>query len=76
MTGEQVMECMNNSWRALARIYAKDPDNSTRIAMNIIARILGEVESAVKESHREKEEQNREGQITIEEWIAFLSKED
>lgn len=76
MTDKQVVECIDNSWRALACIYTKHPDNSTRIAMNIVSRIIGKVKSEVDKSHKKKEESGREGQLSIEDWIAFLSEED
>lgn len=65
MTDMDVVECLHNAWVALARQYDKYPDDGIRCGMNLLAKVIGEVKSEVEENHREK-------QITIEEWIAML----
>lgn len=75
MSGEEILESMDNSWKALNRIYSTRPDDSIRMAANIVARIIGEVKSEAENFHQKEDKTNREGQITIEEWIAFLNGE-
>ncbi|HIR00549.1 MAG TPA: hypothetical protein IAB23_12875 [Candidatus Scybalocola faecavium] len=65
MTDTEVVESFNNAWRALYKQYRKSPSGEIQGALNMIGRIIGKVESEVKESHREH-------QITIDEWIAML----
>ncbi len=42
----------------------------------LIVLVLRHLADEVEKSHQAEEETDREGQMTIEEWIAFLSKED
>lgn len=65
MTDREVISSLDNAWIALAKQYKKYPDNGIRCGMNLLAKIIGRVKSEVEESHKE-------GQITIEEWIAML----
>lgn len=65
MTDTEVVESFNNAWRALCKQYRKHPRGDIQGALNMLGRIIGEVESEVKESHREH-------QITIDEWLAML----
>ena len=67
MTGKEVIDSFNNAWRALAKQYTDRPDESTRCAMNLIAKMIGEVESQVNRPRKG-------GQITMDEWIAILQK--
>ncbi len=69
MTDTEVVESLDNAWRALARQYNRHPDEGIRCGMNLLAKVIGKVRSEVEESHREK-------QITIEEWIAMLQRKD
>lgn len=68
MTGKEVIESLDNAWRALTRQYDKNPDEGTRCGMNLLAKIIGIIKTEVEESNKEK-------QITIEEWITILQKE-
>ena len=67
MTDKEVVKSLDNAWMALARRYKKYPDEGIRCGMNLLAKIIGEVKTEVEENHREK-------QITIEEWIAMLQE--
>lgn len=69
MTDVEVIESLNNSWRALVKQYSCRPDESTRNALNMLAKIIDKVEHEVKESKKSK----KEHQITIDEWIAALN---
>ncbi len=66
MKDTDVIDSFHNAWMALARQYDKYPDEKIRDAMNLLSKMIGEVESKVKESHEEK-------QITIDEWLEWLS---
>ena len=68
MKDYDVIESLNNAWRALCRQYGKQREESLRMALNLLSKIIGEVETEVRESHRVK-------QITIEEWIKILNEE-
>ena len=65
MTDTEVVESLHNAWVVLAKQYNNYPDNGVRCGMNLLAKVIGKVRSEVEESHRE-------GQITIDEWIAML----
>ena len=67
MTDREVVESLNNAWRALGKQYQRYPDECIKDAMNLIAKIVGKVSTEVEESHRET-------QITIEEWISMLNE--
>ncbi len=67
MTDREVIESFNNAWRALCRQYKEYPRADIQSALNMLGRIIREVESEVKKSHRE-------GQITLEEWIEMLNE--
>lgn len=67
MTGKEVIDSFNNAWMALAKQYTDRPDESTRCAMNLIAKMIGEVKSQVNRPRKE-------GQITMDEWLAMLQE--
>lgn len=64
MSDIEVIESINNAWRALAKTNL---DETQRVAMNMLARMIGKVKSEVEESHREY-------QITVDEWIEMLQE--
>ena len=64
MSDMEVVESFNNAWRALART---DIDETQRVAMNMLARMISKVKSEVEESHREH-------QITVDEWLEMLQQ--
>lgn len=67
MTDTEVMRSLNNAWLALLKQYNAHPDEGVRCGMNLLAKAIGKVRSEVEKSHRE-------GQITMDEWIAILQK--
>ncbi len=67
MTDKEVVESFDNAWRALARQYQKYPDNDIRCGLNLLREIIGNVKAEVEENHKE-------GQITIDEWIIMLQE--
>ena len=67
MTDREVIESFNNAWRALCKQYKEYPRADIQSALNMLGRIIGEVESEVEKSHRE-------GQITLKEWIEMLNE--
>lgn len=69
MTDIEVVESFHNAWIALEKQYRKHPDEAMRCAMNLLAKIINKVEAEVKKAHKE-------GQITIEEWIAALQDKE
>lgn len=68
MKDHDVVESLNNAWRALCRQYGKQREESLRMVLNLLSKIIGEVESGVRKSHMVQ-------QITIEEWMRILNEE-
>lgn len=68
----EVIQCFENAWKAMAKMYAQyQPSENIRCAMNIIARIIGQVKNEVEESHITSEAR----QIDVWEWIEWLKQE-
>ena len=65
MSGEDVMESFNNAWIAMCRQYQKKSEEELRNALNMLGRIITEVECAIKDSEKKDS-------ITIAEWMAML----
>lgn len=70
MTAEEILTSIENAWIALARQYNSAPDDYTRRAMNLIAKIVSKVKSEFDA------ENNRELQISIDEWLEWLGSEE
>lgn len=68
MTGKQVIESMDNAWRALCVQYDNNRDEETRRALNLLSKI-----TAIMKSEFDEAEKNDGKQITIEEWLAWLN---
>ena len=66
MTDHEVVESFNNAWRALCKQYRKYPNQEIQTALNMLGRVINQVEREVRESHREH-------QITIDEWLLLLN---
>lgn len=64
MSVEEVIESFRNSWRALCKQYDNYPDESTRQALNLISKIIREVEDKVKENQ----------EITTDNWVDIFIK--
>ena len=71
MTGKQVIESMDNGWRALCVQYDNARDEETRRALNLLSKITAKMKSEF-----DKAEKNDGKQITIEEWLAWLNSEE
>lgn len=65
-TQDEIIECFDNAWRALAKSYQNSPDETLRNAMNLLSRIIGEVKIELKKSAPE--------QLTIDDWILMLNE--
>ena len=72
MTGQEVIDTLNNAWLALVRQYKENPNTEIQCAVNLLGKICTQVECTYNES--KKRTKRGAEQITIEEWIAFLSK--
>lgn len=70
MTSKQVIESMNNAWRALVTQYQNAPDEETRRVINIVSKIIIKMETEFN-----KAEKNNGKQITVEEWLAWLNSD-
>lgn len=71
MTAKQVIESMDNAWRALCTQYENARDEETRRAINLLSKIIGRMKSEFDES-----EKNEGKQITIDEWLAWLNSDE
>lgn len=71
MTDAEVLKSLDNAWKALAVQYKECPDDGIRCGMNLLAKIISKVESEVREGNQEGS-RRREGQVTIDEWLAML----
>lgn len=71
MTGKQVIESMDNAWRALCVQYDNARDEETRRALNLLSRVTQKMRSEFNEA-----EKNDGKQITIEEWLAWLNSDE
>ena len=63
---ELLLDDLDNAWRAMAQRYVDSPDESIRIAMNLLAGIKGEIERRFKEREKEQE------RVSVQEWLEFL----
>lgn len=70
MTGKQVIESMDNAWRALCEQYQNAPDDETRRVLNLVGKIVTKMRCEFNEA-----EKNDGKQITIEEWLAWLNSD-
>lgn len=64
-----IIESFNNCWRALARQYSNDPSEVLQYTSNMLAKIIGKVETEVKARR------NRDNQMSIDEWLAWFESE-
>ena len=71
MTGKQVIESMDNAWRALCVQYDSARDEETRRALNLLSRITAKMKNEFDEAKK-----NDGKQITIEEWLAWLNSDE
>lgn len=69
MTTEGIMSSINNAWCGLCRQYANTPHDETRVALNLLSKIIGKIETEITE-----DEAKKEGQISIEEWMAWFKE--
>ena len=70
MTGKQVIETMDNAWRAVCVQYQNAPDDETRRVLNLVGKIVTKMKSEFDEA-----EKNDGKQITFEEWFEWLNSE-
>ena len=63
---ELLLDDLDNAWRAMAQRYVDSPDESIRIAVNLLAGIKGEIERRFKEREKEQE------RVSVQEWLEFL----
>lgn len=54
MTDLEVIESFNNAWKSLCKQYKKYPNETTRQALNMLSKIIGIVETEVKEKNKKE----------------------
>lgn len=67
MTDMEMIESLNNAWKALSKQYEKERSEGIRCGMNLLAKVISKVKAEIKESHKE-------GQVTLEEWMDMLQE--
>lgn len=71
MIGDDILESLDNAWKAMAVQYNNCPNDGIRCGMNLLAKIIEEVHAeARRDAKIGKAGENR--QITLEEWLAVL----
>lgn len=65
----EIVESLDNAWRALNKQYSQNPIEEVRIATNLLAKIIGKV----NQDYISKKKKEKPGQITIEEWLEWLN---
>ena len=70
-TEDRVIESFDNCWRALCRQYSDDPDDTLRMSINFLARIIQKVKSELKNKHEQKNKQ-----MSIDDWIKWFESEE
>ena len=76
MKDTEVIESLNNAWRALCEWCDITCNEETRRALNLLREIINKADFEVKESNKEKQQISKEKQISIEEWIRWLNDYD
>ncbi len=73
MTGDDILNSLDNAWMAMAVQYNNCPDEGIRCGMNLLAKIIAKVHAEAKrdkDAKIGKADENR--QITLDEWLAVL----
>lgn len=73
MTDTEVVESFENAWRALVKLYDNNPTEETRVALNMLSKIIGQVKSEVQAQKEEKQKEHR--RIELEQWIGWFTEE-
>lgn len=68
---DEVIESFKNAWRALCRQYDEYPDENIRNELNFLGKIIRKVDAEIKN----EKAKNKEGQISIEEFLEFFKEE-
>lgn len=50
MTSEEIIDSFKNSWKALCQKYDEYPDEPTRRALNLLSKIIREVEGRIRDN--------------------------
>ena len=69
VTAEDVLESIDNAWRAIAQQYQNNSCEELRCACNLLGKICAKVRG---EANRKNKGDNGE-QISIDEWIKWLN---
>ncbi len=73
MTGDDILNSLDNAWRALSVQYNNCRDEGIRCGMNLLGKIIEKVCAEAKRGRDAKigkEDENQ--QITLDEWLAVL----
>lgn len=67
-----VEQTLDNAWCALAHQYVDSPSESSRIAMNLLAKIIGKVKSELTEIQLQEEKERCA--VELQEFIDFFKE--
>lgn len=74
MTADDVIKSFENAWHGLAKFHNAHPPENTRVALNMLSKIIGKIKSEIE---KEKSEQIKEQKIIeLEQWIAWFQEGD
>lgn len=68
---EAIFDTLDNCWLALCRRMKENPTAETQRVMNLLSRIITTAKSETVKRARKDDKQ-----ISIEEWLAWLSEND
>lgn len=72
MESKILKDTLINAWQAVVEQYKESPDESTRIAMNNLGKIIHEVDHRLFEI--QNQEKNKQRAIELAEWIEWLKE--
>ena len=72
MAIEIVEKTLDNAWCALAHQYVDSPNESSRIAMNLLAKIIGKVKSDLNEIQLQEEKERCA--VELQEFIEWFKE--
>lgn len=64
----EVLQSLNNAWVAMCRQYRSNPEGDIQRAMNILAKVIGEVQSEYKKKQDPQ-------QISIDDWLKWFNEQ-
>lgn len=67
----EVLQSLHNAWVAMCRQYDNNRDEGIRCAMNILSKVIGEVQSEYALNKKKQDPQ----QISIDDWLKWFNEQ-